>query len=238
MALAKVHRHLAVGACVDIVASARWTPEELRYVLTGAGFHTERIEPHPQRTRGQVARVTRLRTLPDFVGPGMRLLVCGLNPSEYSADAGVGFARPGNRFWPAALAAGLVTVARDPWHALAEDGVGFTDLVKRATPNANVLTAEEYRTGLDRVEWLTRWLRPQAVCFVGLAGWRAAVDRRAVAGVVGAADVLGVPTYLMPSTSGRNASSRPATLVAHLRAAASLADRERVVTQYGSKGVE
>ena len=34
--------------------------------------------------------------------------MCGLNPSLYAADAGVGFARPGNRFWPAALAAGIV----------------------------------------------------------------------------------------------------------------------------------
>ncbi len=50
--------------------------------------------------------------LPDTVGPGMRVLVVGLNPSVLSADAGVGFARPGNRFWPAALASGLVTAAR------------------------------------------------------------------------------------------------------------------------------
>ena len=77
---------------------------------------------------------TRARTLPDTVGPGMRLLIVGLNPSVYSADAGVGFARPGNRFWPAALAAGLVTRTHDPFHALRVDGVGMTDLVKRATP--------------------------------------------------------------------------------------------------------
>ena len=63
----------------------------------------------------------------------MRLLVCGLNPSIYSADAGVGYARPGNRFWPAAIAAGLVTEDRDPRHALSHHGVGITDLVKRAT---------------------------------------------------------------------------------------------------------
>ena len=59
-------------------------------------------------------QATRARSLPDTVGPGMRLLVCGLNPSVYSADAGIGFARPGNRFWPAAIAAGIVTVDRDP----------------------------------------------------------------------------------------------------------------------------
>jgi hypothetical protein len=53
-------------------------------------------------------------------------------------------------------------------------GVGFTDLVKRATPRAGVLTPVEYRESLARVERLVRWLAPRAVCFVGLAGWRAA----------------------------------------------------------------
>ena len=94
---------------------------------------------------------TRARTLPDTVGPGMRLLLVGLNPSEYAADAGAGFARPGNRFWPAALAAGLVTRTHDPFHALRVDGVGMTDLVKRATPRADmpaVQAGDEPRGGL------------------------------------------------------------------------------------------
>ncbi len=38
----------------------------------------------------------------------MRLLVSGLNPSLHAADAGVGYIGPGNRFWPAVAAAGLV----------------------------------------------------------------------------------------------------------------------------------
>ena len=58
-------------------------------------------------------------TLADSVGPGMRLLVCGINPSPFSADVGVGYGRPGNRFWPAAVAAGVAPVDRDPVAALA-----------------------------------------------------------------------------------------------------------------------
>ena len=150
----------------------------------------------------------------------MRLLVCGLNPSVYSADAGIGFARPGNRFWPAAIAAGLVTVDRDTRAALAA-GIGMTDLVKRATPRADELTRDEYRAGLARVEWLVEWLQPGAVCFVGLAGWRAAVDRHAVAGVQPHA-IGGRPAYVMPSTSGLNARVPLAELTDHLRAAIAL----------------
>ena len=175
--------------------------------------------PYPRLT----ARVTRARTLPDTVGAGMRLLVCGLNPSLYAADAGTGFARPGNRFWPAALAAGLVTTDRSPNRALRDHGVGMTDIVKRATVGAAELTGDEYRAGLARVARLAAWLRPGAVCFVGLAGWRAAADRRAAAGVQ-PEGLGGVPVYVMPSTSGLNARTLVADHAEHLRAAVRLAD--------------
>jgi len=58
---------------------------------------------------------------------------------------------------------------------------------------------------------------------VGLAGWRAAADRKAVAGVQ-PESLGGVPVYVMPSTSGLNARTTPTQLAAHLRAAAELAD--------------
>jgi TDG/mug DNA glycosylase family protein len=138
----------------------------------------------------------------------------------YSADLGHGFARPGNRFWPAALDAGLVTRAHDPRHALLVDGVGMTDLVKRATPRADELTRDEFRNGLARVERLVAWLQPRTVCFVGLSGYRAARDRTAKAGWQ-ERDFGGRPAYVMPNPSGINAHATPADLAAHLRAATS-----------------
>ncbi|MEE9413812.1 MAG: mismatch-specific DNA-glycosylase [Acidimicrobiales bacterium] len=156
--------------------------------------------------------------LADFVGPNMAILICGLNPSIYSAQAGVGFARPGNRFWPAALAAGIVSIDRDPDHALEHHGIGMTDLVKRATRRADELDPQEYRNGLCRLEGVvTRW-QPTTVCFVGLAGWRAAVDRKAKAGWQ-TTMVADRPVYLMPSTSGLNAHSSLSDLTEHLKAA-------------------
>jgi TDG/mug DNA glycosylase family protein len=245
MALTGLHRALPVGGLLDATVFASdspgegqqitsdgddfpgrlfafWEPEALGRLLTGAGFTVDEVgadEPAGGDVRRVTARATRARTLPDTVGAGMRLLVCGLNPSLYAADAGIGFARPGNRFWPAALAAGLVSADRDPDHALRHHGVGMTDVVKRATVAAAELRPAEYRSGLVRVEHLVRWLRPGAICFVGLAGWRAAVDRRATAGWQ-PDGLAGVPVYVMPSTSGLNASSSLADLTAHLRAAA------------------
>jgi TDG/mug DNA glycosylase family protein len=200
---------------------AEWEPEPLRDVLVGAGFVVDALT----WDGGEWINVhaTRARTLPDFVDRDMRLLLCGLNPSIYAADAGVGFARPGNRFWPAALAAGVVSRDRDPIHALVEHRIGMTDLCKRATARADELAKEEFEYGMRRVEGLVRWLQPGAVCFVGLAGWRAAVDRKAVAGEQ-PDGFGGVPAYVMPNPSGLNAKTSLDDFAVHLRAAAELAD--------------
>ena len=215
--LADLHRLLAVGSAVeiDVASSAGVDGVLLGDIATGAGFDVVGFR-HGTSLVG--LRLRRARTLADTVAPGMRLLVCGLNPSVYAADAGVPFARPGNRFRPAALAAGAASVAYDPAHALRHHGTGMTDLVKRATPGAGELTADEYRAGLARVERLCAWLAPGAVCLVGLAGWRVAVDRRAGPGLQ-PARLGGRPVYLMPSTSGRNAHVGPDELRDHLRGA-------------------
>lgn len=194
---------------------ARWHPQELLRVVTGAGFDVAGVEMAGDRVW---VSAHRARTLPDTVAAGMRVLVCGLNPSVVAADAGFGFAGASNRFWPAAVAAGLVTRPRQPLGCLVRDGVGMTDLVKRATPGAAALATAEYRAGAERVEALVAWLRPGLVLFVGLAGWRAAVDRHAAAGLQ-PEPFGGSPAYVMPSTSGLNAHARPADLAAHMRSA-------------------
>jgi TDG/mug DNA glycosylase family protein len=213
--LADLHRSLGVDATVELSFGPDVAPQRVSDVVVGAGFRIDGI-------RAGVVQATRLRTLPDTVGPDMRLLVCGLNPSLHAADAGVGFVTPGNRFWPAALAAGLVSRDRDPRDALVRHGVGMTDLVKRATPRADALSRDEYRAGVERLDRLCAWLQPEAVCVVGLAGWRAAVDRKAVAGQQ-PDDLGGRPVYVMPSTSGLNAATRLAALTEHLLAASHLA---------------
>jgi len=202
---------------------AEWRAPALEDVLVGAGFTVDGItEDRGHKADFLVGRARRGRTLPDTVGPGMHLLVCGLNPSVYAADHGVGYARPNNRFWPMALATARVTRDRDPLHALTEHGIGMTDLVKRATHGATELTTGEYREGVARVQRLVAWLEPGAVCFVGLAGWRAALNRRAKPGVQ-PGGFAGVPAYVMPSTSGANARTTMGELVKHLRAADALA---------------
>jgi double-stranded uracil-DNA glycosylase len=217
LALADRHRSMAVGDRLHALLPDGGGPNWATDQVHGAGFDlVSAAHGPPGAPIGVVA--TRARTLPDYVGAAMVLLVCGLNPSLYAADAGVGFARPGNRFWPAMLAAGVATVDRDPRHLLVHHRVGMTDLVKRATPRADALSADEYRAGIARLGRRCAALRPAAVCVVGFDGWRRVVDRRAVAGWQ-PTGVGGSPVYLMPNPSGLNAHTTLAGFVDHLRAA-------------------
>jgi len=184
-----------------------------RDLLTGAGFRALALE------RGQRLwiQARRAPTLGDWVRPGLALLVVGLNPSPVAAATGVPFAGANNRFWPAAVRAGWVERERDPREALRR-GIGFTDLAKRVTASASRLRAEEYRRGAERVARLVRALRPRAVVFIGLEGFRRALDAGARPGLL-RAGFAGRPAYLVPSSSGRNAAVSLDTLVRHLRRA-------------------
>ncbi len=242
-ALAQLHRALALGAplAISLVPGtadgplrnddlpgrtfAGWSGQRLNDVLVGAGFDIQEVvEPPPDEEAPIVAFAVKARSLADTVSPAMRVLICGLNPSLVAADQGVGFAGPTNRFWPAALAAGLVRIPRDPTHALLDAAVGMTDLVKRATPRSSEVAPQEYRDGFARLTRMVDWLRPGAVCMVGLEGWRIAVNRKAKPGWQ--PELVGTrPVYVMPSTSGLNASSTLADLAEHLRKATQAPER-------------
>lgn len=230
LALADLHRSIALGGPLSLQVflgegSERrpedddfpgrlfswWDRARLLDVVRGAGFVIDDIDVDGRHI---VIDATRARMLPDFVRPGLRVLFCGYNPSLYAADRGVPFARPGNRFWPAVLASGLLSVDRDPWAAVGAD-VGFTDMVKRASVAAAELTAEELHDGLDRVTRLCEWLAPAVLCVLGVGGWRSIVDRRAAVGWQSA--TLGsTRVYVMPNPSGLNASTRHEEYVEHL----------------------
>ncbi len=156
----------------------------------------------------------RAPTLADLVAPRLRVLIVGLNPSVVAAESGVPFGGATNRFWPAALGARLAAVDRNPWVAFTDAHIGFTDLVKRATPRADGLTRDEYVEGADRVRSLIEWLAPTVVCFAGLAGYRTAVDRKAAIGIQ-TATFGGAITYVMPNPSGVNTHTSLADLVTH-----------------------
>lgn len=159
--------------------------------------------------------------LPDHVRPGLRLLVCGMNPGRYSAWYGMYFARPGNLFWPAMRAAGLVPASSGPGEEAwlcRELGIGFTDVVKRPTASIREVTEDEWREGAERLRALLRRYRPAAVGLVGLRGARAVFGPGVRPGPH--PPLEGVPCFVLPSTSGRQAAYPRRAVVAWFRALA------------------
>ncbi|MEZ5340143.1 MAG: mismatch-specific DNA-glycosylase [Acidimicrobiales bacterium] len=203
--LARLHRALPAGTSVRISVDGQ-LPLPLSTFTEGAGFR----ETSPD--------FVRELTLADLVAPGLKALVCGLNPSPASAETGIAFGHKGNRFWPAAVAAGLVSAEFKPEDALMSDRVGFTDLAKRTTSRASELSNAEFQAGFSRLERLLSWAKPNALIVVGLTGWRIATNRQARPGWQPDA-VGGTPVYLMPNTSGLNAHESLGSLTAHFEAA-------------------
>jgi len=147
-----------------------------------------------------------------IVGPGLRVLFVGINPSLRSAEVGHHFARPGNRFWTTLYAAGFTPrrLGPDEDHELPAYGIGVTNLATRATRAADELTADELRAGAAELERTVRRYGPRLVAMVGLTAYRLAFARpRATMGLQGD-EVGGRPVWVLPNPSGLNAHYKPA----------------------------
>ena len=114
-------------------------------------------------------------TLPDYLKVDLDIVFVGLNPSAYSARVGHYFANPRNRFWRAFNASGLVGVELSPeqHHTLLGHGIGFTDIVKRPTPQASALTSVDYKLWPPALKKKLLKFQPLVCCFQGLTAYRA-----------------------------------------------------------------
>lgn len=161
-------------------------------------------------------------TVPDLVGPGTRLLFVGINPGLWTAATGTHFAYPGNRFYPALLAAGIIDRLPDFAAGMTDAdraellarGLGISNLVARATARADELARAELRAGAVRLaENVSRW-RPGVVAIVGVTAYRQGFDRpRAVTGRQ-PEELAGAELWVVPNPSGLNAHDTVATLAA------------------------
>jgi double-stranded uracil-DNA glycosylase len=155
------------------------------------------------------------RTVPDLAGSGMRVLLCGINPSLWSGLVGYHFARPSNRLWPVLHQAGFTPRRLHPSETdeLVAAGLGITNLVARATARADELTTAEIQAGLPAVVTLAQRWRPVYVAFLGLSAYRLATGERR-AGVGPQERTLGPSgVWLLPNPSGLNASYQMPALV-------------------------
>lgn len=160
------------------------------------------------------------RRVPDIVAPGLRVLFCGINPGLYSGATGHHFARPGNRFWKALHLAGFTPRELSPFEedALLAYGLGVTNFVNRATATADRLHADELRRGARRLARKVRRYRPKLVGVVGIDAYRVAFRRRHAKVGPQPETIDDTRLWLLPNTSGLQASYQLAALVAQFRA--------------------
>ena len=203
-------------------ASSRLAPGryvlELRLVQEGVAWLDGR------RTRRGDRRVSS--AVPDVLGPGLRLVFCGINPGQRSAAAGAHFANPRNDFWRLLHDAGFTPRLYEPCRAaLAPRPRARAD--ERRPPN----DARKQRPAPERLRRLRRAAlgtrrrpRPGAIAFVGKTAYEGAFRERPELGLqerrLGATWL-----FVFPSTSPANAAVPYAERLRWFRALRSRARR-------------
>ena len=170
----------------------------------------------------------RERTVPDLIGPNLRLLFVGINPGLWTAASQTHFAHPGNRFYPALLRAGIIDREIDRSNGMTDAdrahlidlGVGITNVVQRTTAKASELTTAELRAGGLALREFVATHEPAVVAVAGITAFRAAF--RCPKAVMGEQHDLfeGAQLWVVPNPSGLNAHETVDSLAEAYRAPA------------------
>ena len=167
-------------------------------------------------------------TVPDLVGPGVRLLFVGINPGLWTAATQTHFAHPGNRFYPALHRGGVIEREIDRGTGMSDAdrrhlidrGIGITNVVHRATAKASELTAAELRAGGERLRRLVAEHRPAVVAIAGITAYRTAFGVPAASMGCQPERIEDAELWVVPNPSGLNAHETVDSLAAAYRAPA------------------
>lgn len=146
--------------------------------------------------------------LPDFLGAGLRVVICGTAAGKTSAIRGHYYAGPGNMFWTYLFRAGITTEPLFPSSdsRVLEFGVGLTDLAKKVAASSDhglrshydvdgfVTKVERYRPA-----WVAFHGKEAAKAVARALGERREVDLGEQSWTIGETRV-----FVLPSASGAN----------------------------------
>lgn len=179
--------------------------------------HVATLAAHPYArpmgfTRAEL-EAARGVTVPDLVGPGLRLLFVGINPGLWTAASQTHFAHPGNRFYPALLMAGVIDREIDRTNGMSdadrahliERGIGITNVVRRTTARASELSTAELRAGGEQLVDVVRQHRPVVVAVAGVTAYRTAFRRPKASMGEQPGGLGGARLWVVPNPSGLNA---------------------------------
>jgi mismatch-specific thymine-DNA glycosylase len=147
-----------------------------------------------------------MKTLPDHLRKGMKLVIIGCNPTESSVRTGHYYSGRDNPFWPTLYETGVIPEPleyRDDKRII-EFAIGLTDLVKRPTRAIEELTREDYAEGRIVLSQKLGEFVPHVIAFNGKNVFEQFAQRRAKLGLQ--KDTLyGAKVYVLPATDSQHA---------------------------------
>jgi double-stranded uracil-DNA glycosylase len=146
-------------------------------------------------------------SVPDILGPNLRVVFCGINPGRVSAAAGAHFANQRNDFWRLLHAVGFTSRLYSPQEQfeVLKEGIGLTNAAYRTTPRSGDLRRGDFAGASERLERIARELQPTWIAFVGKEAYRGTFGERAEFGVHRRA-LAATKLFVLPSTSPANAA--------------------------------
>ena len=147
-----------------------------------------------------------LHGLPDYLAPGLDLILVGANPGLMSAEQGHYYAHPQNGFWKLLHRSGLLDEPLTPADdvRIVDFGIGLTDLVKRPTSGINDLSQRERRSAAPALLEKLEACQPRVVCFNGKEVYRGFSGQGCQLGLQ-RERIAGARVFVVPSSSPRNA---------------------------------
>lgn len=148
-----------------------------------------------------------MRTLPDYLRKGMKLVIVGINPGDRSARVGHYYAGRNNQFWPLLHDGGIIPelLTHTDDKRLIEFGIGLTDLVKRPTRGVEELERQEFAEGRVLLSQKLEELVPQVIAFNGKMAYEKFAGKQCKLGLQ-EETLYGARVFVLPSTSGQNAN--------------------------------
>lgn len=146
-----------------------------------------------------------MRTLPDYLRKGMKMILVGANPGDRSARVGHYYAGRANQFWPILYDSGVIPepLSYEDDRRLVEFGIGLTDLVKRPTRGVEEIERQEFAEGRVLLAQKLEDMRPRVIAFNGKMVYEKFMGRSCKLGLQKEL-LYGAQVFVLPSTSGQN----------------------------------
>jgi len=149
-----------------------------------------------------------MKTLPDYLRKGMKMILVGANPGDRSARVGHYYAGRNNHFWPMLYDCGVIPepIGYEDDRRMVEFGIGMTDLVKRPTRGVDEIERQEFAEGRVLLAQKLEDLRPKVIAFNGKMVYEKFTGRPCKLGLQ-KERLYGACVFVLPSTSAQNAGT-------------------------------